>query len=93
MNKSAVQKLVGKHVYAVHKNGRISGKLVKVSGQKLYIQPIDRKGKKVKTSAILPLALFDLLAIGTAPYAFGGFGYGGYGYPGGFFGGYPGYFW
>jgi hypothetical protein len=91
MEASKVRKLVGKQVVASHRHaGIISGKLVKVSGTHMYVQTSHRNGKKVKTSAILPLALFDLLAIGTAPYAFGGF-YGGYPY-GGFYG-YPGYFW
>jgi len=73
-------KLVGKRVYAIRKDGtRVSGRLVRVSGNQLMIQPAS--GKQVSTKAILPLALFDLLAIGTAPFAFGGFwgGYDGFG--------------
>ncbi len=76
-------KLVGKRVYAIRKDGtRDSGKLVRISGNQLMIQPAS--GKQVSTKAILPLALFDLLAIGTAPFAYGGYwgGYGGYGYDG-----------
>ncbi|MFB5265917.1 hypothetical protein ACE41H_03835 [Paenibacillus enshidis] len=101
VRKSDVRKLVGKQVYALRKDGSIvQGKLVRISGNKLYVANMN---KKVKTSAILPLVLFDLLAIGTAPYAYGGYGgygggYGGYapyGYgnqvPYGY--GYPGYFW
>lgn len=90
MKASSVRKLVGKQVVAAHRHfGIISGKLVKVSGTQVYIQTSHPNGKKVKTSAILPLVLFDLLAIGTAPYAFGGL----YGYPYGGFYGYPGYIW
>ncbi|MFL1677376.1 hypothetical protein QJQ58_29200 [Paenibacillus dendritiformis] len=86
VTKAQASKLVGKRIYALHKNGSVvSGKLIRISGNRLVLE--QSKGKKVKTKAIIPLVLFDLLAIGTAPYAFGG--YGGYGY-----GGYPyGYFW
>lgn len=86
VTKAQASKLVGKRIYALHKNGSVmSGKLIRISGNRLVLE--QSKGKKVKTKAIIPLVLFDLLAIGTAPYAFGG--YGGYG-----FGGYPyGYFW
>ncbi len=91
MNKSAIRKMVGKQVYAVHKKGgAISGKLVKVSGNRIYLQPLAKPGKKVRTNAIIPLALFDLLAIGTSPYAYGGYPYG---YGGGYGYGYPGLFW
>ena len=75
-------RLVGKKVIATKKDGRtVVGKLMKVSGNRLIIQR--NTGKRVQTKAIIPLVLFDLLAIGTAPYAFGGYGYppygGGYG--------------
>lgn len=53
------------------------GKLLRVSGNRLVLQRIS--GKKVQTKALIPLVLFDLLAVGTAPYAYGG---GGYGYGG-----------
>lgn len=93
VRKDNVRKLVGKQVYALRKDGTVvQGKLVRISGNKLYVTNTD---KKVKTSALVPLVLFDLLAIGTAPYAYGG--YGPYGYGGGYapygYGGYPGYFW
>ncbi|GGA38035.1 hypothetical protein [Paenibacillus physcomitrellae] len=82
---SQAKKLVGKKVIAYKKDGGfVTGTLVKVSGKRLYVKP--GAGKNVRTKAILPLALFDLLAIGTAPYATGGFG----GYPGYGYGGYPG---
>jgi hypothetical protein len=96
VRKQDAQKLIGKKIYAMKKDGTVvEGKLVRVSGSKLYVAP--QKGKQVRTSAILPLVLFDLLAIGTAPYAYGGYPYGGFGY-GGFgpygFGKYPyGYIW
>lgn len=73
-------KLVGKQVYAVRKDGtKVSGKLVRVSGNRLILERPN--GKKASTKAILPLALFDVLAIGTAPFAFGfgPFGFGGFG--------------
>lgn len=91
VRKKDVGKLLGKHIYAVKKDGTlVEGKLVRVSGSKLFLAP--KKGKNVKTSAIVPLVLFDLLAIGTAPYAYG---YGGYGKPYGYGYGYGpyNYFW
>lgn len=83
--------LVGKTIYAIKKDGsRVSGKLVRISGSKLILE--QAKGK-ARTKAILPLVLFDLLAIGTRPFGFGfggfdGFGFGGF--PGFGFGGFPG---
>ncbi|MBU7319703.1 hypothetical protein [Paenibacillus oleatilyticus] len=91
VRKQDVAKLVGKQIYAVKKDGTVvEGKLVRINGNQLMISTSN--GKQVKTSAILPLVLFDLLAIGTAPYAYGGWG-GGFGGWGGFgpFGG--GFFW
>jgi hypothetical protein len=83
VTRAQAQKLVGRHIYAVRKDGTVvSGKLVRISGNHMILEA--QKGKKVSTKAILPLALFDLLAIGTAPFAYGygGFGYGGLGYGG-----------
>lgn len=78
-------KWLGKSITAYKKDGTVvTGKLVKISGNRLIIR--QAPGKKVKTKALIPLVLFDLLAIGTAP-GFGG-GYGGYGgYGGGPYGG------
>lgn len=97
ITKKMVMKLVGKHIVAVKKDGsKVTGKLVRVSGNRLILQRVS--GKKVQTNALIPLVLFDLLAVGTAPYAGygGGYGYGGvpYGYgPGPGYGGYgPGYY-
>jgi hypothetical protein len=89
VTRAQAQKLVGRKVYAMRKDGSIvSGKLVRISGDTLILaQP---KGKTVRTKAIIPLVLFDLLAIGTTPFGFGGFG-GGFGGFGGGFG--PGFFW
>lgn len=79
------QKLVGKLIYAVRKDGTsVHGKLVRISGNRLWVRAISRNGKRVKTSALIPLVLYDLLAIGTSPFAYGGYPYGygyGYGYP------------
>ena len=73
ITRSHAQKLVGRHVYAVRKDGTVAtGKLVRIAGDKLILQ--QPRGKKARTQAILPLALFDLLAIGTV----GGFGWGGW---------------
>ncbi|KUP26057.1 hypothetical protein [Paenibacillus sp. DMB5] len=100
VTKKQVMKLVGKHIVAVKKDGsKVTGKLVRVSGNRLILQRVS--GKKVQTNALIPLVLFDLLAVGTAPYAgygggygYGGVPYGGYG-PGPGYGGYgpgPGYY-
>ncbi|MNC28492.1 hypothetical protein D3C75_766970 [compost metagenome] len=77
VTKKQVMKLVGKNILAVKKDGtKVSGKLLRVSGNRLVLQRIS--GKKVQTKALIPLVLFDLLAVGTAPYAYGGgYGYGG----------------
>ncbi|AIQ62960.1 hypothetical protein D3C81_132910 [compost metagenome] len=74
VTKKQVIKLVGKNIIAVKKDGTsVSGRLVRVSGNRLIVEP--RKGKKVQTKALIPLVLFDLLAIGTAPYVYGYPGY------------------
>lgn len=88
IQKQDVRKLIGKEVVAVRKDGTaVSGKLVRIKGNTLHLAP--KKGKVVQTKAIIPLVLFDLLAIGSAPYAYGGYGLGGgYGYGYGY-GGYP----
>lgn len=87
VRKQDVQKLVGKQIYALKKDGTVvQGKLLRISGSKLFVAP--QKGKQVRTSAVLPLVLFDLLAIGTSPFAFGGFPFGGFGGFGGGFGGF-----
>ncbi|WP_424767186.1 hypothetical protein [Paenibacillus sp. sgz302251] len=104
VSKQQVRKLVGKSIYAVRQDGSVvSGKLVRVHKNKLIVAPFKKdKGKLVKTKAILPLVLFDLLAIGTLPLWGGGYGggccgnYGGYNnnYYGGSYGygqGYNGY--
>lgn len=93
IRKEDVRKLIGKDILAVKKDGtQVTGKLVRISGNTLIVAP--QKGKKVQVKAIIPLVLFDLLAIGTAPYAYGGFGGygfgGGFGYPYGGFGGFGG---
>ncbi|AWB43921.1 hypothetical protein DCC85_06590 [Paenibacillus sp. CAA11] len=97
--KKEAKQLIGKHVVAYKKDGSVvSGKLLKINGNRLYMQP--ESGKKVRTKAIIPLVLFDLLAIGTAPYGYSNYGYGyaqpgygGYNYAYGNYGssGYPGY--
>jgi len=86
VTKAQAQQLVGKHIYAVRKDRSVVyGKLVAIKGNSLVLER--RSGKKVQTKAfIAPLVLFDLLAIGTAPF-YGGFGYG----PGFGFGGFGGW--
>jgi nitrate reductase NapE component len=71
--KKKIKKLVGKSVVAIKKDGtKVTGKLVKIKGSQVYIKP--KNSKKVSTKALLPLVLFDLLAIGRP---------GAYGYPAG----------
>ncbi|UKS24867.1 hypothetical protein LOZ80_25080 [Paenibacillus sp. HWE-109] len=92
VRKEDVRKLVGKHIFALKKDGTsVAGKLVRISGNTLIVAP--QNGKKVQVKAVIPLVLFDLLAIGTSPFAFGPFGFGG-GFGGGFgpFGGFGGGF-
>lgn len=91
VSKQEVRKLVGKSIYAVRQDGSVvTGKLVQVNKNKLVIAPLKKdKGKLVQTKAILPLVLFDLLAIGTLPYWGGGYG-GGCCYGGPYYG--PGYY-
>lgn len=80
IEKEALKNLIGKHIYAVKKDGTvITGKLMSIKGNELIIAP--QTGKEVKVSAFIPLVLFDLLAIGTAPFAFGPFGGFGFGSP------------
>ncbi|WP_106766629.1 hypothetical protein [Paenibacillus faecalis] len=100
VSKNVAKQYVGKNIVAYKKDGSVvTGKLVRISGNRLIMQEV--KGKKVKTKALAPLALFDLLAIGTSPFGFGGFGFpgAGFGFPGAGFGfgpfgrfG-PGFFW
>jgi hypothetical protein len=75
-----VNSLVGKQVYVLTRQGQIvDGILQKVDHGTIYLRATQSKKKKVGTSAffgfnpIAPLVLFDLLAIGTSPFAFGGF--------------------
>jgi hypothetical protein len=76
VTKKHVMKLVGKNIVAVKKDGtKVTGKLLRISGNRLILQRVS--GKKVQTKAIIPLVLFDLLAVGTSPHAYGGYGYGG----------------
>lgn len=89
--------MLGKRVVAVRKDGsRVEGKLVKIRGNRLVLKRVGDKNK-AHTNAVIPLVLYDLLAIGTGPYGYGGYGgygynpygYGGYGYgPYGYGGGY-----
>jgi|GEM_PF-201066 len=94
-----VRKLIGKTIYATRRDGSVVvGKLMRVDHNKLYVETVGNS-KGVQTRAILPLILFDLLAIGL--FAGGGWGggwggggkccppYGGSGY--GYGGGGPGY--
>jgi len=84
VSKEEAKKWIGQSIDAVKKDGTVvTGKLVRIKGSKLIFAA--EKGKVVQTKALIPLVLFDLLAIGTAG-AYGGYG----GYGGGYgYGGYP----
>lgn len=70
VTRDEAMKLIGKNIVAIKKDGtRVTGKLLKVSGNKLVLKRLG--SKKARTKAILPLVLFDLLAIATLPYAYG----------------------
>jgi len=59
VTKKQVMRLVGKQIIAVKKDGtQVTGKLLRVSGNRLILQRVS--GKKVQTKAIIPLVLFDL---------------------------------
>lgn len=75
VSKQEAKKLIGQSIYAVRPDGTVvTGKLVGISQNKLIMEPLKKdKGKHVQTKAIIPLVLFDLLAIGTI----GAFGFGG----------------
>lgn len=89
VTKKQVMKLVGRNIVAVKKDGsKVTGKLLRISGNRLILQRVS--GKKVQTKALIPLVLFDLLAVGWPlmpadmawlwGYPYGGNPYGGYGY-------------
>ncbi|MBD8498761.1 50S ribosomal protein L33 [Paenibacillus arenosi] len=79
VTKSQAEKLIGQHIYAVRQDGKVvSGKLVRISGNELVLTPAD--GKARTRCFLLPLILFDLLAIGTLGCG-GGFGFGPFGGP------------
>lgn len=80
VTRSEARRLIGKRIYALRKDGTVvSGKLAAVKGDKLYVRAAS--DQKAHVSALVPLVLFDLLAIGTSPFTFG-FPYGFYGYDG-----------
>ncbi|TVX98287.1 50S ribosomal protein L33 [Cohnella terricola] len=83
VTRSQAQKLVGKQIYAVRKDGTVAtGKLASISGNTLILE--QPKNKKVQTKALLSLALLDLFTVGAVDGGFGwgypGYGYDGYGY-------------
>ncbi len=76
VTRSQARALIGKEIFAVKRDGSVvRGRLVRMNGDQLILEPTDGKAR-VKLFA--PLVLFDLLAIGTAPFAFGGFGFPGF---------------
>jgi len=79
VTRAQAKKLVGKKIYALKKDGSVvSGKLVGIRGNRLVLE---QPRGKAQVKGLLPLVLFDLLAIGESPYGFGGPFYGGFGGP------------
>ncbi|GFN31085.1 hypothetical protein [Paenibacillus xylaniclasticus] len=93
VSEQEVRKLIGQTIYATRRDGSVVvGRLMRVEDNKIYVETVGNSGG-VQTRAILPLILFDLLAIGL--FTGGGWGWGGGGkccppYGGGYGGG-PGY--
>ncbi|WP_309121017.1 hypothetical protein [Paenibacillus sp.] len=92
---SKAKSLVGGPIVVKMKDGKtVSGTLVRIAGQRLYVAPScaaggKRKSAPVRTKALLPLLLFDVAAIGAGvPYGYGGYGPGPYGGPFGPYGPY-----
>lgn len=77
ITREAAVRLVGKHIYAVRKDGSmVTGKLLKLVDNKIIVEQTSQPGQKTR-GLIIPLVLFDLLAIGLVsaqPYGFGGYG-------------------
>lgn len=75
VSKKEISKYYGKKIYAVKKDGSIvTGTLTQIQGDRVVLTQLKQeKGKAVKTKFLLPLLLFDLLAIGLFA-GFGGFG-------------------
>lgn len=68
------QQFVGQNIQALARDGSVvTGRLVKVDNGVMYLQPIQTEdaGKTVRTKAVIPLVLFNLLAISTLPYVYG----------------------
>ncbi|RKP53903.1 50S ribosomal protein L33 [Cohnella endophytica] len=81
ITRSQASHFIGKQIYAVRKDGSVaSGKLVRIQGNRVALE--QPKGEKAQIKLILPLVLFDVLAV-DGGYGYGdGYGYGGYGYDG-----------
>lgn len=82
VSKKQISKYYGKKIYAVKKDGTIvTGTVTQIRGNRVILtQYRQGKGKTVKAKFLIPLLLFDLLAIGLFA-GFGGVG----GFGGGFF--------
>jgi hypothetical protein len=78
VTRKEARKWLGKSIFALKKDGSVVyGKLVKMKGDQLILRQFSNN--KLKTTAFIPLVLFDLLAIGTHHH---GFGHHGFGHPG-----------
>ncbi|AZN41423.1 50S ribosomal protein L33 [Paenibacillus albus] len=80
-----ISKYYGKKIYALKKDGTVvTGILTQVQGNRVILTQFRQvEGKTVKAKFLIPLLLFDLLAIGLFA-GFGGFGGFG-GFDGGFY--------
>lgn len=80
VKKQQLKSLVGKHVFVLTRQGQmIDGILQEVGKDKIFLRQHQSKHNMAHTTAFFgfnpigSLALFDLLAIGAAPFAFGAF--------------------
>ncbi|RAP77254.1 50S ribosomal protein L33 [Paenibacillus montanisoli] len=75
VSQKQISKYYGKKIYAVKKDGSIvTGTVTQIQGNRVILtQVTQEKGKTVKSKFLIPLLLFDLLAIGLFS-GFGGFG-------------------
>jgi len=83
VNEQTLKALIGKDIYAVKNDGSVVyGRLVRLHGNMLYLETSG--ADKARFGPIIPLVLFNLLAIGTlGAWGGGGCGFGGCGpYPG-----------
>ncbi|WP_308634041.1 hypothetical protein [Paenibacillus silvisoli] len=74
VSKKQLSKYYGKKIYVVKKDGSVvTGTLTQVQGNRVVLTQFTQENGKAKAKFLIPLLLFDLLAIGLFA-GFGGFG-------------------